>query len=64
MRRGDVERRVADDVDLGVRKLATDDRLAPRHGGGAGPFQATMALSLVLLAAYLFVAWAMAGKPM
>ena len=35
-----------------------------RRGGGAGPFKATMALSLVLLAAYLVAAWAMASKPM
>jgi hypothetical protein len=34
-----------------------------REGKGAGLLKVTLVLSLVLLAAYLFAAWAMAGKP-
>jgi hypothetical protein len=34
-----------------------------REGKGAGLLKVTMALSLVLLAAYVVAAWAMAGKP-
>jgi hypothetical protein len=34
-----------------------------REGGGSGLLKATLALSLVLLAAYLVAVWAMAGKP-
>ena len=34
-----------------------------RRGKGAGLLQATLVLSLVLLAAYVVAAWAMAGKP-
>lgn len=34
-----------------------------REGKGTGLLTATLALSIVLLAAYLVAAWAMAGKP-
>ena len=34
-----------------------------REGKGSGLLKVTLALSLVLLAAYLVAAWAMAGKP-
>jgi ABC-type maltose transport system permease subunit len=34
-----------------------------RQGKGSGLLQATLVLSLILLAAYLIAAWAMAGKP-
>jgi hypothetical protein len=34
-----------------------------REGKGAGLLKVTLALSLVLLAAYVVAAWAMAGKP-
>jgi hypothetical protein len=34
-----------------------------RQGKGAGLLQATLVLSLVLLAAYVVAVWAMAGKP-
>jgi hypothetical protein len=34
-----------------------------REGRGAGLLRATLALSLVLLAAYVVAVWAMAGKP-
>ncbi len=34
-----------------------------REGKGSGLLKATLALSLVLLAAYVVAAWAMAGKP-
>jgi hypothetical protein len=40
---------------VGVRRL--------REGKGAGLLQATLVLSIVLLAAYLVAIWAMAGKP-
>jgi hypothetical protein len=40
---------------IGVRRL--------RQGRGAGLLKATMALSLVLLAAYVVAVWAMSGKP-
>jgi hypothetical protein len=34
-----------------------------RSGGGSGLLKATLALSLILLAAYVVAVWAMAGKP-
>jgi hypothetical protein len=34
-----------------------------RQGKGAGLLKATLALSLILLAAYVVAVWAMAGKP-
>jgi hypothetical protein len=34
-----------------------------REGKGSGLLKATLALSLILLAAYLVAVWAMAGKP-
>ena len=34
-----------------------------RRGGGTGLLKATMAISLVLLAAYVVTVWAMSGKP-
>jgi hypothetical protein len=40
---------------VGVRRL--------RSGGGAGLLRATLALSLVLLAAYVVSIWAMSAKP-
>lgn len=40
---------------IGVRKL--------RSGGGAALLKTTMAISLVLLAAYVVTIWAMSGKP-
>jgi uncharacterized membrane-anchored protein len=40
---------------IGVRRL--------RDGGGAGPLRVTLAISLLLLAAYVVAVWAMAGKP-
>jgi len=40
---------------IGVRRL--------RDGKGAGLLQATLVLSIVLLAAYVVAIWAMAGKP-
>ena len=40
---------------IGVRQL--------RQGKGAGLLKVTLALSLILLAAYVIAIWAMAGKP-
>jgi len=40
---------------IGVRRL--------RAGKGTGLLKATLALSIVLLAAYIVAVWAMAGKP-
>jgi hypothetical protein len=40
---------------IGVRRL--------RNGGGAGLLKASMAISLVLLAAYVVAVWAMGAKP-
>ena len=34
-----------------------------REGKGSGLLKATLALSVVLLAAYVVAVWAMAGKP-
>jgi hypothetical protein len=40
---------------IGVRRL--------RQGGGRGLLQASMIISLILLAAYVVAVWAMSGKP-
>ena len=40
---------------VGVRRL--------REGKGSGLLKVTLALSVVLLAAYVVAVWAMAGKP-
>jgi len=40
---------------VGIRRLD--------HGKGAGLLQATMVISLVLIAAYVVAVWAMTGKP-
>ena len=40
---------------VGMRRL--------RAGGGAGLLRATMAITLVLLAAFVVAVWAMSGKP-